>query len=297
MSLEYTELNSAPQINGWREAVNLSVVDQERPWNLTDLEIILRQSIAAVTRQNLQENQGQIFTTLSGGVDSSLCLAIIAELCFPQTPIHTFTAGGSIKHPDIQFARIVSSLFQTIHHEIIVGAQSKSDLEAEFRDFRGHTEQTKEEIKRGDINIWAVYQEIHCQGAKSVIVHDGIDELIGGYWPHCSSFELGPQAQQKEFEKFWSLLVPEHLEPLERTADYFKISLLYPYLQTDLVKYISHIPTKDRASLILDKKGINYPDRKKPLRALARQYFGNVPGLKDIPDRKKRGFVDALLAV
>lgn len=293
--MEYIEPEQAPQVNGWEEAVVLPVVAQERSWNLTDLETVLRKSITVVTRQNLEDNQGQIFTTLSGGVDSSLCLAIMAELCPAQTPIHTFTAGGSIKHPDIQFARIVSSFFQTIHHEIIIGAQSKSELEAEFRIFHKNTEQAEEEIKRGDVNIWAVYREISRFAAKSVIVHDGIDELMGGYWPHCSSFELGQEAQQKEFEEFWSLLVPEHLEPLERTARYFNISLLYPYLQPSLVEYISHIPTQDRASLIRGKDEVNYPDRKKPLRALARLYFGNILGLRDIPDRKKRGFIDALL--
>ncbi len=277
-------INGEPELklNGWREVVKLPVVDSEKLWNLEELEDIFRESIEAVTIQALKDNDGIIYTTLSGGVDSSLCLAIIAELCPSDTEIHTFTAGGGRRHPDVQFAQEVSKLFNTTHHEIIVESKDKEEIIQEFTDFYGNSPQTETMIKRADINVWAVYRKIAKTKARSVIVHDGIDELMGGYWLHRQSATEGKERQEEIFRKFWRELEPEHLTPLESTAHHFGIQLLFPYLQKKLVDYISHIPVSERASFTTGKM---------PLKEIARKYVWP----KEVIDRKKRGFVDALM--
>lgn len=223
-----------------------------------------------------------IYTTLSGGVDSSLCLAIISELCPPKTQIHTFTVVGNKAHPDIQFAKEVAQLFNTIHHETIVDKKAQEDIMNEFKAFYGDTAKTQRMIERADHNVWAVYREIAEFGAVSVIAHDGIDELIGGYWRYRQSAQEGKEKQQSVFEEFWHQLQPEHLEPLEQTAGHFGIKLLFPYLQERLVRYIAGIPVGDRAS---------FSSGKIPLKEIARKYVWP----KSVVDRPKRGFVDALM--
>lgn len=278
------DVNTEPelQINDWREVVKLPVVAPEKPWYLEKLEDLFRESIGVVVTQSLKDNNGVIYTTLSGGVDSSLCLAIIAELCPADTEIHTFTAGGSEKHPDIQFARKVAELFNTTHHEIIVEPKSKAEIIKEFTDFYGESPQTEEMIKRADINVWVVYREIAKAKVKSVIAHDGIDELMGGYWLHRQAASEGKEKQEEVFRRFWKELELEHLVPLESTAHHFGIQLLFPYLQKRLVEYISHIPVTERAS---------FASGKLPLKEIARKYVWP----KEVVDRKKRGFVDALM--
>lgn len=275
-------VETEPKVNDWHEVVKLPIATPEKPWSLDGLEDLFRESIEVVTIQSLKDNHGIIYTTLSGGVDSSLCLAIIAELCPPETEIHTFTAGGSKKHPDIQFARKVAELFNTTHHEIIVNPKDKEQIIREFTDFYGDSPQTKTMIERADINVWAVYHEIAKTGAKSVIAHDGIDELMGGYWLHRQSAIEGREGQEEVFRKFWGELEPEHLIPLESTAHHFGIQLLFPYLQKRLVEYIAHIPVNERAS---------FASGKIPLKEIARKYVWP----KEVVDRKKRGFVDALM--
>jgi len=273
-------------VNNWRDIIKLPVLDKESGWDVQELENILRECIQRITDQNLKDNDGQIYTTLSGGVDSSLCLAIIAELLPSNTPIHTYTVGSSKNHPDILYARIVSDLYNTTHHEIIANCDIEQEAATEFRTFYGDSDTTNRKIEQGDINVWITYREIAKGGAVSVIAHDGIDEQLGGYWLHRKAVSQGKKQLEKIFKDYWQRLSPEHLEPLEQTAHYFGIEILLPYLQEPLVRYISKIPLLHRTSF---KSG------KLPLKAIARKYFNQEFRLKTIPDRKKLGFISALL--
>jgi len=76
-------------------------------------------------------------------------------------------------------------------------------------------------------------------------------------------------------------LVPEHLKPLQRDADHFRIKLLLPYLQLPVINYIAGIPVDQRTSRKISKI---------PLRNIARKYLPS-----DIIERKKKGFCDGLV--
>ncbi len=122
-SYEHSENTPEPVVNGWREVINLPVVSDERPWNLDELEDILRESVETIVKQALKDNDGKIYTTLSGGLDSSLCLAIIRKL-YSKVPIYTFTVGSSITHPDIVFAKAASFIFQTFHYHFMFNGKT-----------------------------------------------------------------------------------------------------------------------------------------------------------------------------
>lgn len=274
MTEKTANIEILPSINGWREVATLPVVAEEKPWNPAELERILVDSIQKVAQQALVDNNGTIYTTLSGGLDSSLCLAIIRNL-YPDVPIHTFTVGSS-KHPDMQFAKAASFIFQTFHHPFVIWKKNQNSYAKEFKECHGDTP------PEGNLGPWIIYKNLGRYA--TVIAHDGIDEQMGGYWPHrkygIGSEHEDKEKQQEEFEYFWSRLAPDHLEILEKTANHFGVKLLFPYLQKELVEYISHIPVEERATKETGKV---------IMRALAEKYLW-----KPIGERAKFGFGQAL---
>lgn len=269
-------------VNDWREVINLPIIDKEnRGWSLRKLEAIFFHSVKICTDQCLKDNNGEIHTTLSGGLDSSFCLALIRKITGPDCPIHTYTIGGTEKNPDIIFARKVSKIFSSIHHELIPSTQEIEKARSVFRSLfkNGY----RADIYRsGDLGVFLICQfiiELNNCRPISLISHDGIDELLGGYWGHRRAEEKTDKI--KAFEDYWTCLKDDHLWPLENTASYFGISVIFPYLQERVVKYIIRIPVEERTS----------HDRSKiSLRDIAEQYLPS-----EVIKRKKIGFNTAVL--
>lgn len=260
------------KVNGWREVIRLSVVGDSRVWSLNKLERVLGKAIILCATKCIEDNGGDIFTTLSGGIDSSFCVAVMRQ-AFPKTPIHTFTCGGNYKHPDILAARFVSKIFYTSHFEFIPGPNCVKRAEKEFARFFPKAKDL------GDVGVFYVYKNIaKFHKPKSVICHDGIDELLGGYWKHR---ELADEQQKIQvFCEFWNRLECNHLWQLDRTAAHFGISVILPYLQIPVVKFISGIPVHERTSHEVSKI---------PLREIAKKYLPH-----EVITRPKKGFCDAL---
>jgi asparagine synthase (glutamine-hydrolysing) len=262
------------RITNWWEAIALPVIaDNFSGWNLADLAKILTASISQCAVKCFQENDGKICTTLSGGLDSSFCLAKIREFFGSKAEIHTFTTGGYEEYPDVQFARMVSRYFGTIHHELI---PSENEIRDAGEKLSFLWEDDLSEL--GDIAVFLTYQNIARQGFRCVIAHDGIDELLGGYWEH-RKHEF-PEDKEKAFRELWAKLKKEHLVPLERKARHFGIQVIFPYLQGAVVEYISKIPLDDRTSREVSKI---------PLRTIAEKYLP-----QEIIERSKKGFCSAL---
>jgi asparagine synthetase B (glutamine-hydrolysing) len=261
-------------LNDWRTAIDNQVITEPNPdWSEKELEEILRVAIKNCAEQCMDSNEsGRVFTSLSGGLDSSFCLAIIRQL-FPRAVISTYTTGGNENHPDIQSARLIARLFHTFHVEIIPEENEEKLWNNDFKD-------TFPDIQNpagGDVAVFCLYRVMAIDGAKAAITHDGIDELLGGYWSHRAN--CGPH-QEDAFRDLWKRLVPEHLEPLQRDVDYFGIRLFLPYLQLPVVKYIAGIPVHQRTSRA---------ESKIPLRNIARKYLPS-----EIIERKKEGFCSGL---
>jgi len=168
--------------NDWKAVIEMNIITEQNPdWNEVELENILKTAIKTCAEKCMESNDaGWIFTSLSGGLDSSFCLAIIRQL-FPKTVIQAFTIGGNEQHPDIQFARSVAKLFNAIHIPIIPMFDDEKALW--IKDFK-HTFPEVKEPSGGDVAVFTLYQTMALGGGKAVIAHDGIDELLGGYWPH-----------------------------------------------------------------------------------------------------------------
>ncbi len=258
-----------------KDILTMPIIDTPLKWNDETLEMVLEHCVETAARECLSKNKQRILMTLSGGLDSSFCLAIIRKI-YPDSEIHTFTIGKCENFPDVKFARMVSNAFKTIHHESI---PTRELLDRALQVKKERPELFPEEMGRplGGIGVYLTYSMIaDFQKPACVIAHDGIDELLGGYWGHRDP-ELN---QETVFRLFWNQLWSAHLEPLLAKASSFQAEILFPYLHPRLVQFISRIPTWKRTS---------HEQSKVPLRRIAGKY---IP--PEIIERKKSGFGQAL---
>ncbi len=260
-------------LTNWRNAIEMPVATKTSKWDCAELEAILTESISQCVVECLRINKGVICTTLSGGLDSSFCLAKIREIVGYDTMICTFTVGGSEQYPDVQFARIISQKYKTRHYEIIPTISDIAEAEKKIRSLWKNDSCTL-----GDVAVFLAYQEVDNRGFSCVIAHDGIDELLGGYWEHRKHHSL--RSTEHAFEDLWGKLGDAHLLPLERKSHHFVVSVILPYLQRAVVEYIAKIPLACRTSRRVSKR---------PLRNIAKKY---LPA--EVIDRKKKGFCSAL---
>lgn len=262
------EVNEMIKLTPWQDAIALPVNSQPARWSFRTLERILTESIRRCAQFSLERDSG-IATTLSGGLDSSFCLAKIREIYGEGIKIFTFTVGGSTRHPDIRYARIISKKFRTIHLEIIPEPELLIEAEAVLKT-------TRPSVVPGDVAIFLAYQRMATFEFRTAIAHDGIDELLGGYRDH--QIRVGKE-REAAFENSWARLGTEHLLPLETSAVHFGIQVALPYLQREVVRYISRIPLDERTT---------QESSKIPLREIARKY---LPG--EVIERRKYGFCSA----
>jgi asparagine synthase (glutamine-hydrolysing) len=256
----------------------------EGEWSPEELRQTFEDVFKEYGLEALAKNNGKIFTTLSGGLDSSLALALLRKN-FPNDEIVTFSMGGSTEHPDILHAHLAAQKFGSNHNEFIPTADETQEALAEYKekfqaDLNGATE-------TGDFDVYLLYKYISRFHPDTLLVHDGIDELMGGYWNHRKEVaeeggeKITEEERRKIFEGYWKDLIPKHLNPLIGTSSNFDINLLFPYLDPKIIEVASHIPLNDRTSVETSKK---------PTRKLAEEL--GVP--KEILERQKRGQIGML---
>ncbi len=233
--------------------------------------------------QNIREvPQVPLSLLLSGGIDSSLVLALVRKV-YPQLPISTYTLAKSIDYPDIIFAREMANLFRTEHHELILTDESYNNFFCEYN-------KVKKYNFKGDINVY-----ILCSFAKkfsnTIITGDGGDECFGGYWLHkyplghkengnINSFDeihhesaehiremvrLGfrdnlfkAESDAKDFEGVWEYfierLAPKHIAPLLHTAEVLNIKVFTPLFSESLLNFMRALPYSERISRKIEKQ-------------------------------------------
>jgi len=266
ISNEYQELFSLI-----KEA-NIAPIEENEKWSLNEIENQLQEIFKLNGEKSLEVNNGTIFTTLSGGLDSTLAVALLRKN-FPDAKIVTFTMGGDEEHPDVKFARQASEKFDTESVEII---PDKNEIQEVLEQYKKEFPENDLEkaVKTGDFDVYLLFKNISKLNPKVLLSYDGIDELMGGYWNHRKDNTV--EEKRKIFNDYWQKVIPEHLMPLIKTSEAFNVELLFPYLDEKLIKLISEIPVNERAS---DKIG------KKPLREIAKNL--DVP--EGIITRQKRG--------
>ena len=241
---------------------------------------------------------------LSGGIDSSLVLALIRKV-YPKLEIFTFTLGCSPSDPDMIFSRIVQDLFKTIHYPYIPSKKEYHELLVEFN-------KVKKYDFKGDENVYII-----CKYAKEfsniIITGDGGDACFGGHWLHryplghkekgkIKSFdEINPnmkkvlekmiemgfrefkfkeKSQIEDFNAVWDYFQEDlkltTITPLMHTAEVLGLEVYTPFTSTELINFMRDLPYQNRIERKLENK-------------LASRYLDEL-----VIERKKVGFPDAL---
>jgi len=113
---------------------------------------------------------------LSGGIDSSLNVALMAELM--DRPIDTYTVGFKEleQYNELKYARQVANQFGTNHQEILIDEKDCSDI---IDDIAWHTDEPN-----GDpvcMPLYYLSKLTHESGTTVVQVGEGSDEQFVGY--------------------------------------------------------------------------------------------------------------------
>ena len=115
---------------------------------------------------------------LSGGVDSSLIVALMSELR-QGSGVKTFSAGfGDPRYDELPYARQVSQLLGTEHHEVAV---TPDDFRGLWRRLTWHRDAPISEP--ADIAVFRL-AELARRSVTVVLSGEGSDELFGGYPKH-----------------------------------------------------------------------------------------------------------------
>lgn len=276
------------QIDDWREVIKLPVIGTVNPeWTLEELEKILTNSVRNCAEFCLEKNWGEIHLSLSGGIDSTLALAIIRKL-FPKVMIHSYTIVSDMDHPDIYYARLAEEKFDAVGY-LAYPTVSKEALGENVLEFEKIFPEHSFRYRSGDIAVFMLLRRInYCtvhrwkeesKNKAYVIASDGADEIMGGYKEH--RFKKTSKAIERAFDQGWRAIAKKHLIPLERSANHFEIVPVFPYLQREFVEYSARIPVSDRTS-------------REKSKILIRQIARNFGVPEEIIARPKVGFCDAL---
>jgi asparagine synthase (glutamine-hydrolysing) len=140
---------------------------------------------------------------LSGGVDSSLNVALMSELM--SRPVTTFTIGyeGKEDYNEFQFARKVSERYKTDHHETLISQK-------EAQDFLPLLVRLQDEPIADNVCIplYFLARLVRQSGTTVVQVGEGADENFLGYWwcEHYRQKDADVYQPAKHGPSWWSRL-------------------------------------------------------------------------------------------
>jgi asparagine synthase (glutamine-hydrolysing) len=113
---------------------------------------------------------------LSGGVDSSLNVALMAELA--DRPVSTFSVAieGDPSSDELRYARAVAERYGTRHHELVI-------TEQDFVDYLPELVWHQDEPLADPVCVplHAISEAARATGTKVIQVGEGSDELFSGY--------------------------------------------------------------------------------------------------------------------
>ena len=150
----------------------LTVRDISEPEAVAEMTRLLKQSIS---RRMVSDVPFGVL--LSGGVDSSMNVALMSELM--NRPVTTFTIGyeGKEDYNEFQFARRISQRYRTDHHETLINRD-------EMQDFLPLLVRLQDEPIADNVCIplYFLAKLVKDSGTTVVQVGEGADENFLGYW-------------------------------------------------------------------------------------------------------------------
>ena len=176
---------------------------------LTEKDLSEDEAVAEVTRLLKQSISRRMVSDvpfgvlLSGGVDSSLNVALMSELM--NRPVTTFTIGyeGKDDYNEFQFARQVSKRYSTEHHETLISQK-------EAQDFLPLLVRLQDEPIADNVCIplYFLARLVKQSGTTVVQVGEGADENFLGYWwcEHYREKEQSVYDPARQSPSWWQRL-------------------------------------------------------------------------------------------
>jgi asparagine synthase (glutamine-hydrolysing) len=167
----------------------LPPADIERRSEAEHCAEILRLLRSSIKKRMMSDVPFGVF--LSGGVDSSANVALMAELM--DRPVDTFTVGFEDHEylNELESARRISALFKTNHHEVIIG-------DKEFEDFLPDLVFHQDEPIADPVCVPLYYVSKLARDSGTIVVQvgEGADEIFSGYSNYVRNLVI--------YEKFWT---------------------------------------------------------------------------------------------
>jgi asparagine synthase (glutamine-hydrolysing) len=150
---------------------------------------ILRLLRSSIKKRMMSDVPFGVF--LSGGVDSSANVALMAELM--NRPVDTFTVGFEDHEylNEIESARRIAGLFKTNHHEVIIG-------DKEFEDFLPDLVFHQDEPIADPVCVPLYYVSKLARDTGTIVVQvgEGADEIFSGYSNYVRNLLI--------YDNFWN---------------------------------------------------------------------------------------------
>ncbi|TFF90866.1 MAG: hypothetical protein EU548_00870, partial [Promethearchaeota archaeon] len=138
---------------------------------LKNIEELLFDSI-----KELVKNKKKIGFAMSGGVDSSLVVALARKL-FPQTELFTYSAGF-YGEDEFEYSRLVANQLNTIHKEKIL---YKEDFVGSDSLLIPLIRNKGEPLHPNEIALANIEKMARDDGCDIVLCGEGADDIFGGY--------------------------------------------------------------------------------------------------------------------
>jgi len=244
-------------------------------------------NVAVIKRCNTTERP--VACLLSGGLDSSLIAALVANYFKQQGKIIETYSIGLEDSEDIKYAKIVADYIGSNHTEIIV---TEDDMFNSIPDVIKAIESYDTTTVRASIGNYLIGKYISNNSEAKVIFNgDGSDELFGGYlYMHKCPDDI-------EFDKETRRLLEDiHLFDVLRSDKSISSNGLEPrtpFLDRTFVNYILSIPAYFR-------NHTNFKQCEKYLlrKSFTQLYFEDYVGRQILPNeilfRKKEAFSDGV---
>jgi len=162
-------------LNGGKEVTRWFPKFQSKGIKIEDamktIEEMLVESI-----KKLVEGKRKIAVTISGGVDSSMILALLRKV-IPDREIFTYSAGF-YGEDEFEYARLVAEKFKSVHKEKILKPEDYIGDDSLLRPLIRHK---GEPLHPNEIALAAVERIAKEDGCDIVLCGEGGDDIFGGY--------------------------------------------------------------------------------------------------------------------
>lgn len=241
----------------------------------------IKENLYQAVKKRIDNTDRSYAFLLSGGVDSSLVLAIAMDILKDPSKIHAFSMQYESRGDDVFYASLLAREYG-IKHTIV--SFTKDDIEMHIKSIAQHIETYDPNTIRASVPMYLLAKYIkETTDYKVFLSGEGADELFMGY----NIFYSAPSEEKGKFANLETQRLIRNIHMFDglradRCFNSQGLEIRFPFLDIDFVKYVFSI----YGSLKLPRNNVE--------KALLRDVFRDIPELQNsrIIDRVKERFSD-----